>query len=553
MASPPLGADPAGASAGGPAPELALVRLRLGLVIAAAALAGFLAGVALAVVEGTDTVARLGAALGGLPLPALPLILAIWGSIVVLTAVLAGRVTEPARQLDATRRSLHRLYETARDDALRDSLTGLGNHRAFQETCGALVEAAAATATPVTLALLDLDEFKVVNDTAGHAAGDDLLVAFARLLEGSLRRSDRAFRIGGDEFAVLLVGTRREEASVALRRLLAQCLEPAGPRRGFSFSAGLSEAPGLARTRDELFAQADEALYEAKRAGRTTVVVHEPTRRREGMDEGTLRRAVPILVEVLRRRAVDPVYQPIVDLRTGDVRGYEGLIRPRPTAESEGPGLLVAAAEASGRTFDFDRMCIETIVAGAAEAPAGTFLSLNLSPRSVEAPEFSPAWLARLLAEHGWSPARVVLEITERQAVEDPERLAQRLAACRSHGFRIAIDDVGAGNAGLRLLSQIHFDVVKIDISLVQAGARQESALAVLRSLVDLAARWGAEAVAEGLETPSQLQMVRDLGLREGQGYLLARPLPRPDLARVDIAALAGLSDLRALLLGVGS
>ncbi len=153
------------------------------------------------------------------------------------------------------------------------------------------------------------------------------------------------------------------------------------------------------------------------------------------------------------------------------------------------------------------------------------FLSVNLSPRTMEAPEFSAALLVRQLAAHGLRPDRVVLELTEREAVEDLDRLRSVLEACQAAGMRIAADDIGAGNAGLRLLSQIHFDIVKIDLSLVQAGISHDPSHAVIRALQELAARWGATIVAEGVETGEQMAFLRAQECDEIQGYWLSPPL----------------------------
>jgi EAL domain-containing protein (putative c-di-GMP-specific phosphodiesterase class I) len=230
------------------------------------------------------------------------------------------------------------------------------------------------------------------------------------------------------------------------------------------------------------------------------------------------------------------------------VVGFEGLVRPTADSGFEDPGSLFAVAEATGRTAELDRLCVETLIVGASTLAPDQSLSLNLSPHTLEAPEFSVAMLVRLVAGAGFDPSRVVLELTERQAITDIEALRRHLTACQAAGFRIAVDDVGAGNAGLRLLSQLHFDTVKIDLSLVHAGAKREASLEVLRSLSELAARWGAKAVAEGVETASQLRMVRDLGLAEVQGYLLGAPSSSVDLRQVDLETLMVEPNLRATL-----
>ncbi|MEO8461809.1 MAG: EAL domain-containing protein, partial [Chloroflexota bacterium] len=172
--------------------------------------------------------------------------------------------------------------------------------------------------------------------------------------------------------------------------------------------------------------------------------------------------------------------------------------------------------------------------------PNDALLSLNVSPRSFEAPEFSAASFLGILQRHGVKPNRVLMELTEREAVQDPERLRAAIETVQAAGVRVAADDVGAGNAGLRLLSQFRFDVVKIDLSLVQGGAKADQTMSVLTSLVQLAARWGALTIAEGVETAAQLRMIRQLDVDAGQGYLLGRPGVIADVTTIDLEALAG-------------
>ena len=230
------------------------------------------------------------------------------------------------------------------------------------------------------------------------------------------------------------------------------------------------------------------------------------------------------MIEVVASDGISPVYQPIVDVQTGMVVGFEGLSRPHAQTAFEDAASMFTVAEASGRTADLDWVCIRTILAGAAKLEPHQTLSLNLSPMTIEAPEFQPQPLLGLLARAGISPDRIILEITERQGIEQLDTLRTKLGACRAAGFRIAIDDLGAGNSGLRLLSEIHFDIVKIDLSLVQAGTQRAASLDIVRTLMELAERWGAYAVAEGVETAEQLRMLRTIGLGHAQGYLLGRP-----------------------------
>ena len=250
-----------------------------------------------------------------------------------------------------------------------------------------------------------------------------------------------------------------------------------------------------------------------------------------------------LVARVAATGAVRAVFQPIYDLVSGVPRGFEGLVRPLPDSGFNDPGSMFAAAEATGRTAELDIACLKAVMGAAARLRLPGSLTVNLSPRTLEMDEFSIQGLLRIIVRHGLDPRRIVLELTEREAVEDIERLRRAVEACRVAGIRLAADDVGSGNAGLRLLSQLRFDIVKIDLSLVQGGTRHDQSLEVVRTLRDLADRWGALVVAEGIETPAQLEVVRSLGIGAGQGYLLGRPAEQPPTGSIDLDELARGSD----------
>ena len=463
----------------------------------------------------------------------------------LLTVWLAHRVLEPAERLEAALRTLEGAYDQARSEALLDGLTGLGNHRSFQEEIERQWSAASRYGRPLSLVLLDLDEFKQINDSSGHAAGDLLLRRMGSEITTSLRRSDRAFRIGGDEFAIILPETDADGAYVVMRRLLVTSLEGEG-RRGanaMSFSAGISALPGSARDRESLYSQADAALYWGKRHGRTCVTLYDRERHESATTDHKPAELSALVAQVAASGAVRAVFQPIYDLVTGVPRGYEGLVRPLPNSGFNDPGTMFAAAEATGRTAELDIACLEAVMGAASRLRLPGSLTVNLSPRTLEMDEFSIQGLLRIIVRHGLDPRRIVLELTEREAVEDIERLRRAVEDCRVAGIRLAADDVGSGNAGLRLLSQLRFDIVKIDLSLVQGGIGQNQSLEIVRTLRDLADRWGALVVAEGIETPAQLEVVRSLGIGAGQGYLLGRPAEQPPTTSIDIDALARGTD----------
>jgi diguanylate cyclase (GGDEF)-like protein len=458
--------------------------------------------------------------------------------VLVVAVVVARTFLQPFADLADSQSQLEVLYREAREDSLHDGLTGLGNHRSFQEELDRQLELFQRHQVPVALLLIDLDDLKVVNDGEGHPAGDRLLVGMASAIRDALRYGDRAFRIGGDEFAVILPHTDSDDALIAANRLRHFCLRPAAGERVIPFSGGISSVPQLAADRNQIFRQADAALYRCKRHGRGTVEIFDPDRDQVPEDPNGVG-SVEAVRDAVRARNLTPVYQPIVDLRDGAVLGFEGLIRPGASTPFSNPGQLFAAAAGAGRTVELDLACFEVVAAGAGEINTKQVVTINLSPQTLEVQDYSSSWLLEILARYKINPGRVIVELTEREAITDLDRLRRNVAALQHAGVRLAADDVGAGNAGLRLLSQVRFDIVKIDLSLVQDGAHRDSSRAVLRSLMDLAHRQGAVAIAEGLETAEQLRSLRDLGVTTGQGYLLGRPGLNTGLSSVDIEALA--------------
>ncbi len=443
-------------------------------------------------------------------------------SVVSVGVILQSTIVAP---LVASRAELEDRYEAAVAEALQDPLTALGNHRAFQEELDRQVEHAQRYGVPVALVLLDLDEFKAINDQSGHAQGDRTLADFGRLVQATVRRVDLPFRIGGDEFAILLPHTDAESARIVARRLLAGALQPPLPEQGHrpvSFSAGVAAMPDTALTRAQLYSQADAALYAAKRAGRTDVLVFDASEVQ--VDTGDASGTAAAIAEVIARGQLRPVYQPIVELGSFSILGYEGLIRPVSPAPFADPASLFEAAAASGHLVALDMTCIETIVAGARNLPGQAFLSVNITPATVESPEFTTGGLLSILARHQFPPERLVLELTEHQPIVDVARARAKLETCQRAGIGLAADDLGVGNSGLRLLSEFRFDVVKIDLSLVQRSAPGAPSSAVVGSVVSFAAQTGALLVGEGVEHQEQVAQLASLGVRAGQGFFFGRP-----------------------------
>jgi diguanylate cyclase (GGDEF)-like protein len=477
-----------------------------------------------------------------------PALLVLVFAAVCLPAFMAAQgraVLRHATAIAAERDELIELYNRARLDALLDGLTGLGNHRAFQDELARQLESVNRDATPLALLLIDVDDLKTVNDSRGHVAGDDLLIAVGRIAATILRRTDRAFRIGGDEFAVLLPHTGIETALSVARRILASAVgggDGSTPVEPFSLSIGVTAVPTPTAEARALFRNADAALYWSKRHGRTTVVVFDEALHARGEDTRSTGELTSGIETILASRALRPVYQPIFSMTTGKPVGYEGLVRPTDGTVFANASELFMAAEVAGRTVELDFACLEVVAAGVGELEPDVYLSVNLSPRSLESQAFHAVELKALFNRFGIPLNQIVLELTEREAVQDLETLRRNVEACRKAGMRLAADDVGAGNAGLRLLSEISFDIVKIDLSLVQ-GTRNDPSHAVLRAIQELAGRWKASVVAEGVETAEQLAVIRAMGIGAGQGYLLGRPSPTRPVSPIDLTTLAAPAD----------
>jgi len=476
---------------------------------------------------------------------------ALGSSLLVLLAV--RRIVATVGEVERDQDVLQKLYNRARMDSLRDPLTGLGNHRAFQEELERRLDEARRYNHPFALVLMDLDSLKLVNDQRGHAAGDALLASMGRIIVHGTRAADRAFRIGGDEFALLMPEVDAQGALVVARRILAAALDATGSRGDwpFSFSAGVSAVPEPSGDGRRLYHHADAALYWAKRHGRTDIEVFDPLRHGAYGDDRPVAELGAAVGRVIERRMLRPAYQVIIDLSSGRPLGFEGLVRPL-GLEFRDVGGLFQAAEATDRSVELDLACLEVVAAGATELSPGAYLSVNLSPPTLEGKLFRPGDLLAILGRHGIPPSRTVVEVTEREHVEDFEQLRRNLEGCRELGMRIAIDDVGAGYAGLRLLSEIRFDLVKIDLSLVQGGVHRSTSLAVIRALQELAVDAGSLVIAEGIETGDQLELVRSLGIQAGQGYLLGRPMPEPKPANLDLDELvSAFATIRAEAVGV--
>jgi diguanylate cyclase (GGDEF)-like protein len=418
-----------------------------------------------------------------------------------------------------------RLARRLSHQAYHDSLTGLGNRALFTER----LEGALASATPAAVIYLDLDDFKMINDSLGHDAGDAVLRTVADRLRSCFAEPDTIARLGGDEFAVLTarVGDLPRQAE----RLLARLREPIGAgtrtiRAGASLGIAVAGA-GVLRSED-LRKNVDLAMYAAKAQGKNTYAVFEQSMRRDFDREMMLRDE---LHRAVTSGALEVAYQPIVDLTDHRVTGVEALVRwPHPQLGPMEPEVFIPVAERAALIGDLGRFVLRRACAEFAAWPAAgdAYLSVNVSPLQMLDPGF-PDLVAATLAEAGMRPGQLVLEVTE-TALADESEVIGALTRLRATGVRIAIDDFGTGYASLRYLHLFPADIVKIDRTYVEDIARDPAAVRVVGTLWQLFGAIGLTAVAEGIEDPAQAAMLIELGCPVGQGFLYGRPGPLDSL-----------------------
>lgn len=410
-----------------------------------------------------------------------------------------------------------RLHEALATVADTDALTGLRNRGAFDRVL------AAAQTQPFAILAIDVDRLKLINDNHGHEAGDRALRAVGEVLRMGIRDGDTIARTGGDEFVAYLSGADAQVAEAVaerIRRSMHGVPLDHGPAR---VSVGCATGD-VGQSAVEVWGRADEALYRAKRAGRDrcemavgTPAVASPKTRWEAL--------LPALLADSGMRAV---YQPIVDLASGAVAGYEALGRPLDADPLLSVDGLFAAADRMGRTRDLDWVCRKAAVGDAAGLPPGSPLFINVSISALLDPLHDVDQMLLLLRWAKRRPESIVLEITEREAVHDIGRLVDVLAAYRAHGFRFALDDVGDGHSTFEVLAAAVPEFVKISNTLTSRAAELGPQSAI-RALVAFATSSASEVVAEGLETDTGVQLMRRLGVSMGQGFAIGAPVDATD------------------------
>jgi diguanylate cyclase (GGDEF)-like protein len=390
--------------------------------------------------------------------------------------------------------------------------------------------------TPLAVLFIDLDDFKLVNDTLGHAGGDELLKQAAQRLQASVRTADTIARVNGDEFAVVLSDlSHAEDAALVAQKILDGLSQPymlLGRETFVTASIGIAAYPGDGSAAEALISAADAAMNRAKQSGRNAYQFFTP--------EITQRTRVRAQLAMELRRALERnefglVYQPKIDLNSGKPCGAEALLRwHHPERGVVGPALFVPALEETGLIVPVGewviRRACEDIKIWLASGLKVLPVAVNLSARQFRQ-EFLDKRIRALVSAAGVDPSLIELEITESQLMEDPDHAIRVMNALRDGGIRTAIDDFGTGYSSLAYLTRLPLAALKIDRSFVADALNDAADAAIVRTIIDMAHTLDFTVVAEGVETDGQMAFLREFGCEQGQGFFFARPMPAASFA----------------------
>jgi len=417
--------------------------------------------------------------------------------------------------------------------AHNDALTGLLNRAKFTDQLKQAVARLERYGSPFGLMFLDLDQFKLVNDSRGHLIGDQLLIEVARRIRGAVRETDMAARLGGDEFAIILTNEcgAADLASLAARlvRTVSEPYEFDDELLSIGVSIGIAVAPVNGIRPDQLLRNADLALYRAKADGRGVYRFFE-----NQMDSDVRERRILELElrEALKEGELILHYQPLVSAETGLPTGFEALMRwNHPIRGLVTPAEFIPIAEQSGLIKQIGDWTIREACSAAARWPHDLIVAVNLSAKHFQLSDIAQV-VREALAESGLAPHRLELEITESLLIQRPDDVIERLTEIQALGVTIAMDDFGTGYSSLSYLMKFPFNKIKIDKSFVTASSEDTIARDILRTIASLGKTLKISITAEGVETSEQVEFLRDIACHHLQGYYFAKPLNEMDLAR---------------------
>jgi diguanylate cyclase (GGDEF)-like protein/PAS domain S-box-containing protein len=450
----------------------------------------------------------------------------------VVEGMLANRLADPVvggfvlTVRDVTER--HALEERLSYQAFHDSLTGLANRQLFGDRLAHALQRRPGIAQPLIVLFCDLDDFKNVNDSLGHGAGDQVLEEVGRRILGAVRAGDTAARLGGDEFAILMEATELAEAEQLALRLVQLVAEPIvveGQTIPVTASVGLAQAVPGEITSEEALRNADVAMYRAKDQGKSTVAAYDSQLHAEALDRLELRAD---LQRALRHDELVLHYQPTVELETGKITGFEALVRWRhPTRGLLSPFFFVPMAEETGLIVPLGTWVLLEACRTAALLQSDwrkPTMAVNISSQQLDRPDFVEL-VNRALAESGLPAHRLTLEITESVVLQDLDDVIPRLAELREQGCRVAIDDFGTGYSSLAYLTELPIDVLKVDKSFIDRVASDEQGAQVTEAIITMSHTMNLSTVAEGVEVAEQAAWLRKVHCPIGQGYYWSRPV----------------------------
>jgi diguanylate cyclase (GGDEF)-like protein len=456
--------------------------------------------------------------------------------ITALVEVLLRRRAYALAMVDEQTETLRQRTEDLAHVAVHDTLTGLPNRVLLADRLEQGLRRTARTASSVAVLFIDLDRFKFVNDSRGHAVGDELLVAVGERLRSVVRSHDTVARFGGDEFVVVCEDDHAAAQAARIAERIAEVLrDPVltdGQEVFLGASIGIAVADSATDSPESLLRDADAAMYRAKERGRNRCEFFDAVMRTEAVARLETQSALHRAVE---RDELRLHYQPVVDLASGAVCGVEALVRwARPHHGLVGPGDFIPLAEETGLIVPIGKWVLEEAarqVARWQEARPGQSLTVNvnLSAAQLRQPDLIDS-VAAVIAAHRIDPGSLCLELTESTFMEEADGHGAALAALKALGVNLAMDDFGTGYSSLTYLKRFPVNMLKIDQAFVGGLGRDTSDTAIVRSVIDLAHALGLTVVAEGVETADQAAHLRRLGCDLAQGYHFARPLPPDEL-----------------------
>jgi diguanylate cyclase (GGDEF)-like protein len=415
--------------------------------------------------------------------------------------------------------------------AQHDGLTGLPNLNLLRQRMDEILQQTRRSADKAAVMILGLDNFKAVNDTLGHGIGDKLLRCVAKRLRSTLREEDALARLNSDEFAIVQTGLARPEDAVLLARRLLEAIGDPYLLDGHSVvvgaSIGIAMAPGDGEESDKLLKNADMALSRAKNEQRGTFSFFEA-----GMDaRAQSRRKIEIdLRDAIQNDVLRPYYQPLIDLSSGRITGFEALVRwPHPERGMISPAEFIPVAEETGLINALGGLMLRRACRDAALWPDDVRVAVNLSPLQFRGGNLLSV-VMDALKQSGLPAKRLELEITETLLLEKNSQVLATLHALRALGVRISMDDFGTGYSSLSYLRSFPFDKIKIDQSFVRDLAANRDAQAIVRSIISLGVGLGVTITAEGVETEAELGCLRSEGCHEGQGFLFSQARPNAEI-----------------------